>query len=60
MNALTRLSLKDLQRIFNCSKQTAQNRKKELQNALNVHHVRLIDVANYEGYEMVYLLKLLC
>lgn len=59
MNALTRLSLKDLQIIFNCSESTAQRRKKELQNALNIHHVRVIDVAKYENYDINYLLLVL-
>lgn len=59
MNALTRLSLKDLQVIFNCSETTAQKRKKELQNALNIHHVRVVDVAIYENYDVNYLLSLL-
>lgn len=59
MNALTRLSLQQLQAIYVCSVNTALKRKKELQNALNIHHVRLIDVANYENYDLNYLINLL-
>jgi len=59
MNALSRLSLKDLQIVFNCSKSTAEKRKKELQNALNIHHVRVCDIAIYEGYDVDYILQII-
>lgn len=59
MKALTRLSLKQLQVIYQCSINTALKRKQELQNALNIHHVRVIDVAKYENYDVNYLCALL-
>lgn len=59
MNALSRLSIKDLEMLYQVSESTAIRRKKELQNALNIHHIRVIDIANYENYDINYLLSIL-
>lgn len=44
-----RLSLKDLAVFYCCSVRTAQRRKLELQQALNITKIRVLDVAQYEG-----------
>lgn len=60
MNKLfCRLSVKDLAVFYCCSLATAQRRKKELQNALNIHHIRVIDLANYEGVTAEIIVKVL-
>ncbi len=54
-----RLSIKDLSQFYCCSKSTAQLRKKELQNALNIHHIRVIDLAKYENVTEDLIIKVL-
>lgn len=44
-----RLSIKDLAVFYCCSISTAKRRKMELQQALNITKIRVLDVAQYEG-----------
>lgn len=44
-----RLSLKDLAIFYCCSVSTAKRRKLELQQAMNITKIRVLDLAKYEG-----------